>query len=94
MDLSFRICGLPVQLRFLEIRFVEMKTIYLGIGTIILSTVAITGCGTVGELEVSPEEKRNNFDACVIDYLAENYYPGSWDTYRPNAEKRCVFHLR
>lgn len=34
------------------------------------SLLILTGCGSS---ELSPAEKRNNFDKCVLDYLEEKY---------------------
>ena len=65
--------------------------------TAFLLTALLSGCWTKADnadWELSPEEKRNNFDACVIDYLTERYSPGAWDTFRPNAERDCVYNLR
>jgi len=50
----------------------------------------LTGCGT------SPEEKRNNFDACVIDERAKNknYEPTGLEWAQRHAEQVCSYLLK
>lgn len=64
--------------------------------TSILILTILTGCSneTTSE-EPSPIEKRNRFDACVINWLAQNTTgtQSSADYFRPYAERECVHHL-
>ena len=56
----------------------------------------LTGCGSNSEPpEPSAQEKRNNFDACLIKWFVENTTntKSSTDYYRPNAEAACVYLL-
>ena len=56
----------------------------------------LTGCGSKSETpEPSAQEKRNNFDACLIKWFVENTTntKSSTEYYRPNAEAACVYLL-
>jgi len=52
--------------------------------------VIITGCGT------SAQDKRNNYDACVIDERAKNtnYEPAGLEWAQRHAEQVCSYLLR
>ena len=59
----------------------------------------LTGCSAQADLpkEPSAQEKRNNFDACVIEWFGKNLASGSAEAqnyYRPNAEAACVTYLK
>ena len=59
---------------------------------LIASSLVLTACGSS---EVSPIEKRNLFDACVLKWLTNNGYDfigynGSADT---KAKSECAYHL-
>ena len=57
-----------------------------------ISLVLISGCSN----EISPQEKRNNFDACIIDYNTKNPYSDSEKrrNYESDAEANCVKFLK
>lgn len=62
-------------------------------------TIFLTGCSAQPEKsnEPSAQEKRNNFDACVIEWFGKNLASGSAEAqnyYRPNAEAACVTYLK
>lgn len=55
--------------------------------------LALSGCSSA-ETEISPQEKRNNFDACVIQWFKDtgHYYKEEGYFY-DRAVKECSFHL-
>ena len=65
---------------------------------IIVTLLALlTGCSSKSEIpEQTAQEKRNNFDACVIQWFIQNTTntKGSTDYYRPNAEAACLQYLQ
>jgi hypothetical protein len=59
--------------------------------------ILITGCGGNSVTpEETAQEKRNNFDACVIQWFIENTSntQGSTDYYRSYAEAACLQFLK
>lgn len=61
--------------------------------TVLICLSLLTSCSVMASEEgPSPIEKRNNFDACVINWLRDNVITSreSWDYYRPKAEMACV----
>ena len=64
---------------------------------IILTLLALlTGCSSKSEIpEQTAQEKRNNFDACLIQWFVANTTntKSSTEYYRPNAEAACVYLL-
>ena len=57
----------------------------------------LTGCGSKSETpEQTAQEKRNNFDACLIQWFVANTTnsQSSTEYYRPNAEAACVQFLK
>lgn len=64
---------------------------------IILTLLALlTGCSSKSEIpEQTAQEKRNNFDACLIQWFVANTTntKRSTEYYRPNAEAACVYLL-
>jgi len=59
--------------------------------------ILLTGCGGNSETpEETAQEKRNNFDACVIQWFIQNTTntQGSTDYYRPSAEAACLQFLK
>ena len=63
---------------------------------LLLSLGLLTGCGGNAQTpEPSAQEKRNNFDACLIKWFVENTTntKSSTDYYRPSAEAACVYLL-
>lgn len=56
--------------------------------------LTITGCSNT-QTEISPQEKRNNFDACVLDFMAnpKNQGVSSWkfdrEAFRQAGELAC-----
>jgi len=59
----------------------------LSIGLVLL---LVAGCGT------SPQEKRNNYDACIIDWnnSFQSSDPQLIENHRNEAEGQCVHLLR
>jgi len=63
---------------------------------LVLSLGLLTGCGGDAQIpEPSAQEKRNNFDACLIKWFVANTTntKSSTEYYRPNAEAACVYLL-
>ena len=59
--------------------------------------ILLTGCsGNSVSPEETAQEKRNNFDACVIQWFIQNTTntQGSTDYYRPSAEAACLQFLQ
>jgi len=55
--------------------------------------LALTGCSSA-ETEISPQEKRNNFDLCVIQWFEDHAMIYSEDYPRYGyAVRDCSFHL-
>ncbi len=64
---------------------------------IVLLAILLTGCsGKSVTPEETAQEKRNNFDACVIQWFIQNTTntQGSTDYYRPSAEAACLQFLQ
>ncbi len=64
---------------------------------IISILVMLAGCGSNSQTpEETAQEKRNNFDACLIQWFVENTTntKSSTEYYRPNAESACVYLLK
>jgi len=61
--------------------------------------LTLSGCSGA-ETEISPQEKRNNFDACVLDFMAnpKNQSVTSWkfdrEAFRQAGELSCRDLLR
>ena len=66
----------------------EMKKLLL----LSVSLILLSGCSS----ELSPQEKRNNFDACVIDERAKNtnYEPAGLEWAQRHAEQVCSYLLK
>lgn len=61
----------------------RLVVVLLGFGLL------LGGCSSAPS-EVSPEQKRNNFDKCVLDYLARSSFdPQNRDSIVPYAEEAC-----
>ena len=64
---------------------------------IVFFAILLSGCsGNSESPEETAQEKRNNFDACVIQWFIQNTTntKGSTDYYRPNAEAACLQFLQ
>jgi ABC-type oligopeptide transport system substrate-binding subunit len=53
-------------------------------------SLLLAGCGSSSE--ISPQEKRNNYDKCVLDYIAEHpapFNPALQEAYKKQGELDC-----
>jgi major membrane immunogen (membrane-anchored lipoprotein) len=63
---------------------------------VLLALGLLAGCGSSSQSpEETSQEKRNNFDACLIKWFVENTTntKSSTEFYRPQAEAACVYLL-
>ena len=63
----------------------------------VTSLALLTSCSSNSETpEQTAQEKRNNFDACLIQWFVANTTntQSSTEYYRPNAEAACVQFLK
>lgn len=55
--------------------------------------LALSGCSE-DVTEVSPEEKRNNFDFCVIEERSKYNFDDYEEVLNRRVREQCSFHLR
>lgn len=55
--------------------------------------LALSGCSE-DVTEVSPQEKRNNFDFCVIEERSKYGFVDSEDLIDRSIREQCSFHLQ
>lgn len=67
----------------------RLAIVLIGLGLV------LSGCSSAPS-EVSPQQKRNNFDYCVIDYMNTGNRIGSRakDFYQERAQVECAKYLK